>query len=163
MKITQLQNLLKPLFYRHAEILLAYVFGSQINGRTGPQSDIDFALLLHRTIKFEKIQVVRHQIGQLLDFYNLDVISLNDATIELQYAVIATGKNIYKKDLATLVEFESKVLSLYGDYLPILRSQKQDVIGNLNYEKRIQRYRAAFGRTERTLGTIGAVKEKNAE
>jgi hypothetical protein len=49
-------------------------------------------------------------------------------------------------------------MSLYGDYLPILREQRRNILEDTGYDTRIQRYRAALGRTERTLREIRATQ-----
>ncbi len=90
----------------------------------------------------------------------LDV--LNRAPIELKYAVITTGTVIYEVSKATRVEFESSTLGLYGDFLPVLRAQREDLLKGSNHEAGIQRYRKAFGKTRRMLEKISAfqIEEK---
>lgn len=69
--------------------------------------------------------------------------------------VIAQGELIYESDVSTRVEFEVRVMGLYGDYLPILRAQRQDIITRGDeYDSRVLRYRTALRQTERTLGKI---------
>ena len=81
-------------------------------------------------------------------------IDVNRAPIELAYAIIAEGIIIYERDPSTRIDYESKVMGLYGDYLPTLRAQKHDILNGDEYEIRVQRYREALGRTERALGEI---------
>jgi hypothetical protein len=83
---------------------------------------------------------------------------LNRAPVELAYAVIAQGKLLYERDIATREEYEADVMSRYGDYLPVLRAQRDDILRGEGYAHRIYRYRAALGRTERTLGEIAATQ-----
>jgi hypothetical protein len=51
------------------------------------------------------------------------------------------------------------VLSRYGDYLPVLRAQRQSILEEGAHDRRVQRYREALGRTERALGKIRAAQE----
>jgi hypothetical protein len=46
------------------------------------------------------------------------------------------------------------VMSRYGDYLPVLRALREDVLRGEQDGTRVRRYRAALERTERTLGQI---------
>jgi hypothetical protein len=45
-----------------------------------------------------------------------------------------------------------QLLGLNGDYLLALRSQRDQILEGDENAKRIQRYREAFGRTQRMLG-----------
>jgi len=78
----------------------------------------------------------------------------------LAYAVIAQGRLIYQQSVAERVEFEAKVLSLYGDYLPILRRQRQEILEGGRDEAGVRRCREALRRTERTLAAIRAAVQQ---
>jgi uncharacterized protein len=84
----------------------------------------------------------------------VDVIILNEAPIELAYAVIAQGVVLYQRDLATRVEYEATVMGLYGDYLPVLHQQRREILQGDDHAKRVQWYRQALGRTQRTISQI---------
>ncbi len=140
------------------EVLLAYLFGSQAAGTAGPRSDYDIALLV-RTPSLDLQARLAHEIGVILDAEQVDVVFLNRAPVELAYAVVAQGCLLYERSLAERVEFEAKVLSLYGDYLPILRRQREEILRGEGDEAGIQRYREALGRTERTLAAIRAAAD----
>jgi predicted nucleotidyltransferase len=142
-------------------VLLAYLFGSQLKGKTGPLSDFDFAVLLSKKPSFQFKYELKNKLVNALDDEKVDLIILNYAHIELKYHVVATGKIIFQKNSIIKTEFEADTLSRYFDYLPILRAQKKDII-RLNpqkdkYGNRIQRYRAALRKTEEMLGKIGAI------
>ena len=73
-------------------ILLAYLFGSQVRGRTGPLSDFDFAILLDRGSQTPALQAhLHHELALLVGTGRVDVVWLPRAPIELQYAVISQG------------------------------------------------------------------------
>ena len=78
------------------------------------------------------------------------------APIELQYAIIAQGVLLYRQNLAIKVEYEAYVMGRYGDYLPVLRAQRAAILQEGRRVNRIQWYRTALGRTERTLEQIRA-------
>ena len=137
------------------EILLAYLFGSQADGTAGPQSDYDIALVARQPSLALQARLA-HEIGIILGTGRVDVVSLNQAPVELAYAVIVQGQLLSQRSVAERVEFEAKVLSLYADYLPILRRQREEILEDVGKEARVQRYREALGRTERTLAEIRA-------
>lgn len=143
------------------DVLLAYLFGSQAAGTAGPQSDYDVALLV-RNPSLDMQARLAHEIGAILGTDQVDVVFLNRAPVELAYAVIAQGRLLYERSVAERVEFEAKVLSMYADYLPILRRQREEILKGEKYEDGIQRYREALRRTERTLAEIRTAANKAA-
>ena len=76
--------------------------------------------------------------------------------MELAYAVIAQGQVIYQISLEERVEYEARIMGLYGDFLPVLRAQRKAILQGGERAARIQWYRAALERTERTLSEIAA-------
>jgi hypothetical protein len=87
----------------------------------------------------------------------VDLLVLNDAPIELRYAVIVSGIVVYEVNVKTRVEYEALTLSIYGDFLYVLRNQREDILKEGNDETGIQRYRAALGKTQRLLEQIRAL------
>jgi hypothetical protein len=61
------------------------------------------------------------------------------------------------------VEYEALTLSLYGDYLPVLRNQRKAILEESNNEAGIQRYRAALGKTHRLLKKLEPFEEKEKD
>jgi len=149
-------------FAQEDEVLLAYLFGSRVAGKTGDLSDYDIAVLLRarqpQSFRYE----LASSLAQLLDADRVDLVILNDTSIELRYNVIATGKLLYMRDRVAKVEFEAETLSRYFDYLPILREQKQEIIAGGNDEAGVCRYRAALGKTQKVLAEIGAAQREEA-
>ncbi len=142
------------------EIKLVYLFGSQVEDSAGPMSDFDLGVLIERTQDGPQVRSrLSIELAQIIKDGKIDVVLLNRVPIELAYAVIAYGEILYQQDDATRVEYEARVMGLYFDYLPVLRSQRRDILKGGEYGSRIQRYREAFRRTERTLGQIRTSKE----
>ncbi len=146
---------LQDYFARTEEVILAYLFGSRADGTAGPQSDYDFGLLV-RSPSLALQARLAHEIGAILGTAQVDVVILNRAPVELAYAVIAQGRLVYQRSLVERVEFEAKVLSLYADYLPVLRQQRKEILEGGRNEAGVRRYREALRRTERTLAAIRA-------
>jgi len=146
------------------EICLVYLFGSRIEGHLGPMSDYDLGVLIDRGADAGQVHArLTHELVRALQTDRVDVVVLNRAPIELAYAIIAQGKVLYQRDAAARVEYEAQVLSRYGDYLPVLRAQRDDILRGDKDDNRVQRYRAALGRTERTLGQIVAVQRQESD
>jgi predicted nucleotidyltransferase len=136
---------------------LAYLFGSQALGTQGPISDYDIAVLFSKTPLSKATYGLAHQLADLLMTDRVDLVVLNAAPIELRYAVIVTGTVIYEVNKAARVEFEADTLGRYGDYLPVLRRQRKEILEEYDNEAGIQRYREALGETQRLLEKIRTV------
>jgi predicted nucleotidyltransferase len=148
---------------RIADAELVYLFGSQVDGNLGPMSDYDLAVLVSDGA--DAAQVVAqlgHEAALALGTDRVHVVSLGCAPVELAFAVISQGVVVFQRDVATRVEYEAGVLSRYGDYLPVLRAQRAEILQGDGYARRVRRYRAALGRTERTLGEIAAAQREAA-
>ncbi len=153
----RIEALVSPL----PQVRLVYLFGSQVSGTTGPLSDVDLAVLLAEdAVSAQSRARLEHLFSTALEGQRVDLVILNRAPIELAYAVIAEGKLLYQRDFAERVEYEATVMSLYGDYLPFLRAQREDILKGTGHERRVQRYREALERTERTLSTLGAAAQQ---
>ena len=159
-------NEIKQIFAseKEVDILLAYIFGSQFRGKTGPLSDHDFAVLLSQKPSFQLKYKLKHRLVNALKSEKVDLIILNNAPIELKYHVITLGKTIFQKNIMIKTEFEADTLSRYFDYLPILRAQKKDILDfkpqGEKHGDRIQRYREALRKTEEMLDKIRAISGK---
>jgi predicted nucleotidyltransferase len=161
MNIQILQQRIEATVRAHEQVRLVYLFGSRVDGEVGPLSDVDLAVLLAHNAPLVSFRShLAHLFSVALDENSIDLIILNRAPIELAYAVIAQGRLLYQRVLAERVEYEANVMSRYGDFLPFLRAQRLDILKGESHERRVQRYREALGRTERTIGTPGAAVRK---
>jgi predicted nucleotidyltransferase len=142
-------------------IQLLYLFGSQVNNQIGPMSDYDFGVLLDRDADRRQVRaLLAHEFATVLQTDRVDVVVLNDVPIELAYAVIAQGRRLFERTVPTRIEYEAEVMSRYGDYLPVLRAQRTQIIQGENHAARVQRYRTALRRTERALGALKTASEQ---
>jgi uncharacterized protein len=158
--VQELRQGLKEFGAGDAAVLLVYLFGSRGSGQAGPGSDYDLGVLLDRGEDSPAGRArLTHELVVILGTSGVDVVFLNQTPPELAFAVIQ-GQLLYERDLATRVEYEAYVMGRYYDYLPYLRAQRQEILSGEDHGARIQRYREAFGRTERTLGQIRAAQEQ---
>lgn len=163
MELYELRENITSLAQAYPAILLVYLFGSQVRGRTGPLSDFDFAILLERGSSTPAMQAdVHHELVLQVGNDKVDVVWLPRVPIELQYAIISQGVCLYRQNLNVKIEYEAYVMGLYGDYLPVLRAQRATLIQEGRRETRIQWYRTALERTERSLSQIRAAQVQKA-
>jgi predicted nucleotidyltransferase len=160
MNLQDIQPRVQELGAANAAVLLVYLFGSRAVGRAGPGSDYDLGILLNRREDSPARRArLHHELVVILGTPAVDVVILNQAPPELAFAVIQ-GQLLYERDLATRVEYEAYVMGRYYDYLPYLRAQRREILAGEDHGTRIQRYREALGRTERTLREIRAAQEQ---
>lgn len=163
MELTVLREKIATLAEAYPAIRLAYLFGSQVQGRTGPLSDYDIAILMDRDNLTPAFRAsLHHELVLCMSTDRIDVVWLPNAPIELQYAIISGGVKLYGQNRAVQVEYEAYVMGRYGDYLPILRAQRAEILQEGRRETGIQRYREALGRTEGTLEQIRAAQRQIA-
>jgi len=87
-------------FVRHG-VVLAYLFGSQAEGRVTPLSDIDFAVLLSPgTLRTKYFDVRLSLTNTLMDVFHkpVDVAVLNEVTALLAYEVVCHGVLLYEDE-----------------------------------------------------------------
>jgi predicted nucleotidyltransferase len=160
MDSSELTRRIAAIFDKFSAVQFAYLFGSQVGGAAGPLSDIDLGILVERGGDDMQVQAqLSHELAVVAQPLKTDVVLLHRAPVELAYAVIAQGVCVYQRDTLTRVEYEADVLSRYGDYLPVMRAQRQAILEEDAHDRRVQRYREALGRTERALGQIRAAQE----
>ena len=153
----RIEKVVKGITCDFPEIKLIYLFGSRAKKRVGPQSDYDFAVLTDPKQSGEDLRAsIAHTFSLRLAYDGIDVVLLNNSPIDLAYAVVLNGIRLYEKTIEIRIDYEAYVLGRYFDFLPVLRTQRDEVIRGENNAARIQRYRKTFRRTERTLSKIGA-------
>ena len=119
---------LKKLFAEKG-VILAYLFGSQAEGKAGPLSDIDIAVLLTPDVPPEHWTDVQIElICELTSIFHrddVDVVILNRATPLLAHEVIKYGQCIYEPDRGVRVDFETAAFRRYVDTKPLRRLQQR--------------------------------------
>ncbi|SEO40585.1 Predicted nucleotidyltransferase [Duganella sp. CF517] len=90
-------RLVAILRQRLPALLAVYLFGSRANGRAGPDSDVDMAVLvagkLDPVTTWELAQLLANQAN-----CDVDLVDLRGASTVMQYQVITTGILLWKKD-----------------------------------------------------------------
>ena len=112
-------------------ILLAYLFGSALNKKLETASDIDLAFLL-KSHEYQRDPIhtsyPAHRFASDIGLkFNkkTDVIILNSSSLEIAYAVVKNGRNIYECDVDTRFEYEAKIRGMYFDFKPFLMDLRE--------------------------------------
>lgn len=118
-----------------SSLIACYLYGSYARGEATPLSDLDIAILWAKeaSVKERKRELLRLSeklSGQL--GHDVDVRSLNDASLELQFRVISEGKVVLCQDESRRLEFEDRAVMHFLDFRPMI------VEYNRNMHRRIQ-------------------------
>ena len=99
-------------------VKFAYLFGSHVQGRVGPLSDIDIAVYLDKRYDlFVCRLLLMEEIDRCLKGHPCDLVVLNNAPVDFQYDIIKNGQ-VLKDDKRKRVPFEVRVLRQYLDFEP---------------------------------------------
>lgn len=112
-------------------IKFAYIFGSQATGKASENSDVDIALYFSNSYTNLEAAFIRGEIieeGKSFFKKNVDIVSLNNASLLLKYEIIHDG--IVIKDDDERGDFESLSLREYFDF-----KYYSDIYDNVIIEK----------------------------
>ena len=106
------------------EILEAYLFGSHARGQAGPNSDVDVAVYLDKTVADEGQWGYRAELTTdlmaALGTDDVDVVVLNESPILLYHRALRDGVRLLSRDLLATTGRAGQALSRYFDFLPQL-------------------------------------------
>lgn len=119
-----LERALERALASRAEVLEAYLFGSEARGRAQPHSDIDVAVY----VDFEHAASSPYGYAADLTAYlmsalgsnEIDAVVLNRAPPVLYHRVLRDGRRVLARDLRATTTREGYALSRYCDYVPQL-------------------------------------------
>lgn len=121
--------------FQQFPVELAYQFGSSVQGRTGPMSDLDVAVLASPSVKQEEYLKLQVDLLCALDAVfpasPVDLVLLNQAAPLLCYEVIREGRLLFAKDEPIRIAFEQRVLQEYLDTAYLRRVQYQALLARL--------------------------------
>jgi len=122
------------MIFKKQRVILAYLFGSQANGKTGPLSDIDIAVYFKKAITpDERFDLRLKVLGELTDLFktdDIDLVVLNDAPPLLAHRILKEGILIFSDNDKKRLEFEVRAILKYLDWKPFLDKFTQEVFGS---------------------------------
>ncbi len=110
-----------------AEVVCAYLFGSQARGEAGPDSDLDIAVLLD-TAPPATLVGLRDDLARALEETvrrPVDLIVLNHAEADLIHRVLRDGVLLIDRDKAARIRFEVRARNEYFDLAPVRERYRQ--------------------------------------
>jgi len=115
--IGEIEDKICALCSQEPAIDAAYIFGSQAKGSTGPESDLDVALLLNedRESEFSLLPFMANL--ERVYGYRVDVVILNRAGEMVKYEVRSSGRLVFERDSVKRKKFEISGRKRYEDFL----------------------------------------------
>jgi len=133
---TQIQEKISECLEPRKEVRFTYLFGSRVEGVSGPESDLDLAVYLDKedisqTNPLYETRLsleIEEAIGNILE---VDILELNRASLILKYQVTSKGKLVFARNEEEARDFEALIRKKYFDFYPKRREYN---------EQRLKRY-----------------------
>lgn len=108
-------------FLEKNQVVLVYLFGSQIKGQAHKESDVDIGVLFDKKVSPE--EYLKRE-GKLIAFFcqfypkkEINIVNLNIASPLLKQVVILEGHPLYIRSEIERILFQVQTLREYEDYL----------------------------------------------
>jgi hypothetical protein len=151
--IHRFRSALEAHFASQAEIVVAYLYGSQARGQANPLSDVDFAVLLGGQPDSGQCLDARLKLvgdlEQLLHTNDVDVAILNQTPPALSYRVLRDGQLLYCRDRDQMISFRVRAINEYLDFKPILERHERAIIEKARKGELLNGYNPHRGAVER--------------
>ena len=125
MRSTEITDRLRSFFETdHHGALAVYRFGSTARESSGPESDVDLALLYREPPTSGTLDalplLLKGDLEELLGV-SVDIVVLNTASPDLCHRVLRDGVLLLDRDRRFRLRFEVKKRNEYLDFLPVLQ------------------------------------------
>jgi predicted nucleotidyltransferase len=114
-----------------AGIRFAYLFGSRVSGASRANSDADVAVMPALRLGLLERERLAARLTTALGVPDVDVVSLDRASLELRGRIVQEGELIYSADEPGRVGFEVRTRSEYLDFLPTLERLQRSYLAHV--------------------------------
>jgi predicted nucleotidyltransferase len=105
---------------KDSAVVALFSFGSLARGDLKPLSDLDFAVLVSRSLdpraRFEKHLILIGLFNQVFATDEIDLVLLNDLSIGFSYNIIFSGRLLYCANRPELNDFIERSVKIYLDF-----------------------------------------------
>lgn len=116
-------------YFAKEPVAAVYLFGSQATGRARPNSDIDFGILFSNKLsdeeRFDKKLDYIGELSKIMHSDDIDVVDINDTSVELAFRVVRDGKAIVSNNKAAQIVFKVDVARNYYDRLYYIKNRTE--------------------------------------
>ena len=103
------------------DVLVGYVFGSEVSGGARPDSDLDVAVLVDGTLSSARRLELLADLQGAVPGRRTDLVLLDTAPPALAYRVLRDGVAVVVRDEAVRVRHHAETLDRYFDTEPLRR------------------------------------------
>lgn len=118
-QIKKLKNM--NIDFKKNQVILVYLFGSEVKGTSHKESDIDIGVLFDKKVNpKDYLRVEGKLIGlfsEILPEKEINIVNLKIASPLLRQTVVLEGKLLYAKSKIEKILFQVQTLHQYEDYL----------------------------------------------
>ena len=120
-----------PQILAEQPVMLAYLYGSVVDGSASSVSDVDIALVFEPGRLFSPYERMRRELHIAAEtedrcpFREADVRSIDNAPLTVQGRVLTEGILLYSRDEDFRVQYEVYTRKLYFDFLPVEEMMRQ--------------------------------------
>lgn len=115
---------LREVFRNYPDIRAVYLFGSLAEGRPGPESDLDLAIVPRSPAARARRLDILADLARV-GFCDVDLVFLDTRDIVLQYEAVRLNRVVYQAEDFDRGEMYSRVVRQYLDFLPYLQVQRK--------------------------------------
>ena len=129
-----------PAILVERPVMIAYLYGSVVDGTTLPSSDVDIGLVLNpgcALSAYERIQLefsIAGEVERRCNLQEADVRSIDVAPLTVQGRVVTEGVLLYSRDEEFRVQYEVYTRKLYFDFLPVVETMRKEFFRNFQEE-----------------------------
>jgi predicted nucleotidyltransferase len=122
MTISEVEQRIAEVFRARADVAAVYLFGSTARGTAKRGSDVDVAVLFTQppahTLDGPRL-VIEGELEEVLGCA-VDLVSLNDAPVDLRARILRDGRLIVDRDRSARIAFEVRTRNEAFDFEPVL-------------------------------------------
>lgn len=115
---------------------LVYLFGSQVEGASGPASDFDIGIVFvnqdvargDTTETYNALYDIFSEVLDLSNFRSVDMVFLERTSLELRFNAISHGVLLFEISSEFRLNFEERTEALYRDFRPLLKEFNKAVL-----------------------------------
>jgi len=121
-------------------VMLAYLYGSTVDGSRLPFSDVDIALVLDPNgplSPYERMKLeldIAAETERLCGIQEADVRSIDAAPLTVQGMVVTEGILLYSRDEEFRIQYEVHTRKLYFDFLPVVEMMRAAFLNHIQQE-----------------------------
>jgi predicted nucleotidyltransferase len=129
-----------PAILVERPVMMAYLYGSVVDGTTLPASDVDIGLVLNpgcALSAYERVRLefnIAAEVGRRCNLREADVRSIDTAPLTVQGMVVTEGILLYSRDEEFRVQYEVYTRKLYFDFLPVVEKMRAEFFKNIQQE-----------------------------